>query len=179
MHASGEGEVCLDADNRGAFGVSLPSAASFDHLPLAAKGISHCPSRSEARSGPEIARNLANVGLRLHLVSSPNWFSDTLPGFLAANPGPVSLLHLDCDTYEATAEVLGMIMERLTPKTIIIMDDYHGFWGYRDGQFRAWAEFVVAYGLVYRYAAFNRHAVVVCNIQSEAPEPPREQAVPQ
>jgi hypothetical protein len=64
-------------------------------------------------------------------------------------PARVSLLHLDCDTYEATAEVLGLIMERLTPKTVIIMDDYHGFWGYRNGQFRAWAEFVAAHGLVY------------------------------
>ena len=91
---------------------------------------------------------------RLPLVRSnvslvAGWFSDTLPGFLAANPARVSLLHLDCDTYEATAEVLGLIMERLTPKTVIIMDDYHGFWGYRNGQFRAWAEFVAAHGLVY------------------------------
>ena len=81
--------------------------------------------------------------------------------------------------YEATAEVLGLIVERLTPKTVIILDDYHGFWGYRNGQFRAWAEFVAAHRLVYRYAAFNRHAVLISNVQSGAPEQPREQIVPQ
>jgi hypothetical protein len=58
-------------------------------------------------------------------------------------------------------------------------DDYYGFWGYRNGQFRAWAEFVAAHGLVYRYAGFNRHAVLIWNVQSGAPEPPREQIVPQ
>ena len=72
---------------------------------------------------------------------------------MGANPAALSLLYLDCDTYEATAEVLGLIMGRLPRKTVIIMDDYHGFWGYRNGQFRAWAEFVAAHGLVYRYAA--------------------------
>jgi Methyltransferase domain len=144
---------------------------SFHGLQEDWKGVGH------TRGTFDLSGRLPHVRSNVSLVAG--WFSDTLPGFLAANPGPVSLLHLDCDTYEATAEVLGMIMERLTPKTIIIMDDYHGFWGYRDGQFRAWAEFVAAHGLVYRYAAFNRHAVVVCNIQSEAPEPPREQAVPQ
>jgi hypothetical protein len=36
---SGDGEVCLDAGKRGSFGVSLLSAAAFDHLLLAAKAI--------------------------------------------------------------------------------------------------------------------------------------------
>jgi hypothetical protein len=40
-------------------------------------------------------------------------------------------------------------MEWLTLKTVIIMDDYHGFCSYRNGQFRAWAEFVAAHRLVY------------------------------
>jgi hypothetical protein len=124
----------------------------------------------------DLVGRLPRVRSNVSLVAG--WFSDTLPGFLAVNPGPVSLLHLDCDTYEATGEVLGMITERLTPKTVIIMDDYHGFWGYRDGQFRAWAEFVAAHGLAYCYAAFNRHAVVVCNVRSGAPEPPNEQIAP-
>jgi len=124
----------------------------------------------------ELVGRLPFVRSNVSLVAG--WFSD-LPGFLAADPGRVSLPHLDCDTYEATAEVLGLIMERLTPKTVIIMDDYHGFWGYRNGQFRAWAEFVAAHGFVYRYAGFNQHAVVIWNVQSGAPEPPREQIVPQ
>ena len=75
--------------------------------------------------------------------------------------------------------MLGLIVQRLTPKTLIIMDDYHGFWGYRNGQFRAWAEFVAAHELVYRCAGSNRHAVLIWNVQSGAAEPPREQIVPQ
>ncbi len=106
------------------------------------------------------------------------WFSDTLPGFLAADPAPVAMLHLDCDTYEATAYVLNQLRDRLTSRSIVIMDDYHGFWGYREGQFRAWAEFVAANGLTYRYAAFNRHAVVIQDIHPSpvAVSPPSQVA---
>jgi hypothetical protein len=144
---------------------------SFRGLQEDWEGVGH--TRSTFDLGGRLPRVRSNVSL------VAGWFSDTLPGFLAANPAPLSLLHLDCDTYEATAEVLGLIMERLTPSTVIIMDDYHGFWGYRNGQFRAWAEFVAAHGLVYRYAAFNRHAVLVWNVQSGPHEPPHEQIVPQ
>jgi predicted O-methyltransferase YrrM len=101
---------------------------------------------------PRVVRNVKLV---------PGWFRDTLPRFLAEHADPVSLLHLDCDTYEATAEVLGLVKSRLTPSTVVVLDDYHGFWGYREGQFKAWSEFVQAERLSYRYSAFNRKAVVI------------------
>ena len=123
------------------------------------------------RGAFDLAGRLPRVRSNVSLLAG--WFGDTLPGFLAANPAPVSLLHLDCDTYEATADVLRLIVDRLTARTVVIMDDYLGFRGYRESQFRAWAEFVAAHGLAYRYAAFNRHAVVVWNIQPGKPsEPP-------
>ncbi len=123
------------------------------------------------RGAFDLAGRLPRVRSNVYLLAG--WFGDTLPGFLAANPAPVSLLHLDCDTYEATADVLRLIVGRLTARTVVIMDDYLGFRGYRESQFRAWAEFVAAHGLDYRYAAFNRHAVVVWNIQPGKPsEPP-------
>jgi hypothetical protein len=124
----------------------------------------------EAWAGPGLTRGAFDVGGRLPRVRRnvslvPGWFSDTLPGFLAENNAPVALLHLDCDTYEATHDVLERLGDRLTSRSIVIMDDFHGFWGFRDGQFRAWAEFVGARGLTYHYAAFNRHAVVIQDIR--------------
>jgi hypothetical protein len=111
----------------------------------------------------DLAGRLPRVRPNVRLLAG--WFRDTLPGFLAANPDSVALLHLDCDTYGATAEVLGLVRDRLTPKSVVILDDYHGFWGFREGQLKAWAEFVAADGLAYRYAAFNRKAVVVQDLQ--------------
>jgi hypothetical protein len=55
-------------------------------------------------------------------------------------------------------------------------DDYYGFWAYRNGQFSR-------LGGVCRRSrtclGFNRHAVLIWNVQSGAPEPPREQIGPQ
>jgi predicted O-methyltransferase YrrM len=114
--------------------------------------------------------------VRSNVTLLPGWFADTLPGFLAANAGPIALVHLDCDTYEATAYVLAQIHHRLTPDSVVILDDYHGVWGYREGQFRAWAEFVAANAISYRYAAFNRHAVVLQDIRRGAAPASRRQA---
>jgi hypothetical protein len=101
---------------------------------------------------------------RPNVTLLPGWFNDTLPGFLAAHDQNIALLHLDCDTCEATAYVLSQIRGRLTQRSILILDDYHGFWGFRDGQFKAWAEFVKTHDLTYSYAAFNRHAVLIRDI---------------
>ena len=111
--------------------------------------------------------------VRPNVTLLAGWFRDTLPGFLAANPAPISLLHLDCDTYGATAEVLGLVRERLTSKSVVILDDYHGFWGFRQGQLKAWAEFVAAEGLAYRYTAFNRKAVVIQDLRPTKDLPAR------
>jgi len=124
--------------------------------------------------GPGLARGtfdlrgrLPRVRKNVHLVKG--WFNETLPAFLATEQQPVSLLHLDCDTYESTIYVLNEIADRLTEDSIIILDDYHGFRGFQEGQFKAWAEFVQAHGLNYRYVAFNRHAVAICNVRVASP----------
>jgi hypothetical protein len=52
----------------------------------------------------DLAGRLPRVRSNVSLVAG--WFSDTLPGFLATNPEPVSQLHLDCDTYEAPPRCL-------------------------------------------------------------------------
>ena len=103
---------------------------------------------------------------RSNVALFAGWFNETLPGFLASHPGDIALLHLDCDTYEATAYVLAALRDRITPQTSLILDDYHGFWGYQDGQFKAWSEFAEAHGITYRYAAFNRHAVLIRDIHT-------------
>ncbi len=136
---------------------------SFRGLEEDWKGVGH------ARGTFDVAGRLPRTRPNVTLVAG--WFSDTLPGFLAANPAKISLLHLDCDTCEATATVLALVKDRLTPQTVVVFDDYHGVWGFREGQFRAWAEFVAANGLAYRYAAFNRHAVIVQDIRPRLPSP--------
>lgn len=91
------------------------------------------------------------------------WFSDTLPGFLAEHPGPVSFLHLDADLYSSTATVLELVGPRLRPGSVIIFDEFFNFPGWEAHEFRAWEEFLAATGTVATYEAYtsNNEQVVV------------------
>ncbi|HVM99033.1 MAG TPA: class I SAM-dependent methyltransferase [Caulobacteraceae bacterium] len=97
-----------------------------------------------AGAPPKVAENVdLVVGL----------FEDTLPAFVAAHPGHVALLHVDCDLYESTATIFRHVGERLVRGSVILFDEYWNYPGWRQHEHRAFQEFATARGLRYRYAA--------------------------
>ena len=114
---------------------------SFDGLPE--------DWRPDFRKGEFKRTDLPPVGPNVELVVG--WFEDTLPGFLAANPGPVSFLHVDCDLYSSTKTVFHHLSGRIVPGTIIVFDEYFNYIAWRNHEFKAFAEFIAASGLNYRY----------------------------
>ena len=101
---------------------------------------------------PEVASNVRLI---------KGWFDETLPGFLSANPGAISFLHIDCDTYESTKCVLNLCACRIVPGTVVLFDEYFGYRGWRIGEFKAWHEFITQYRITYSYRAFCGQAVLV------------------
>jgi hypothetical protein len=86
-------------------------------------------------------------------------FSDTLPEWLENNPGPFSLVNIDCDTYESTSIVLNSLgPKRIVSGTLIIFDEYFGFHNWEKHEFKAWKEYCTKYDIKYRYVA-------VCHLQ--------------
>jgi len=106
----------------------------------------------------------ANV--RLHR----GWFSDTLPGFLEAHSEEIAFMHIDCDLYSSTRTVLEATAGRLREGTVIVLDDYFNFPGWRNHEFKALQEFVRATGIEYEYIGYARHQVAL--ILRRAPSPP-------
>lgn len=78
-------------------------------------------------------------------------FADTLPGFLAEHPGPVSFLHLDADLYSSTTLVLEQVGPRLVEGTVVLFDEYLNFPGWQEHEHRAWTEHVARTGLQWEY----------------------------
>lgn len=78
-------------------------------------------------------------------------FADTLPGFLADHPGPVSFLHLDADLYTSTACVLEQVGERLVEGSVVLFDEYLNYPGWQEHEHRAWTEHVTRAGLQWEY----------------------------
>jgi hypothetical protein len=89
------------------------------------------------------------------------WFDLTLPDFLASHPEPFSFVHIDCDTYEGAATILKLTADRFVPGTVVLMDEYFGYRGWKIGEFKAWQDFVAASGLSYDYIAFCDEPVAV------------------
>jgi predicted O-methyltransferase YrrM len=82
-------------------------------------------------------------------------FDDTLPGFLDAHPGPVDFLHIDADLYSSAVTVLEQVGPRLRPGSVVVFDEFFNFPGWEAHEARAWAEYVAARDVGFRYEAYT------------------------
>lgn len=84
------------------------------------------------------------------------WFSDTLPEYLKIAQ-PISLLHLDCDLYSSTKEVLEAINPFLCQNTIVVLDDwfYNHHPHYDDHERKAFLEWVDTFNRKYEFIPFH------------------------
>jgi hypothetical protein len=100
--------------------------------------------------------------VRLH----QGWFDATVPVFLAEHAGPIRFVHVDCDIYSSTRTVLAHLSPRIVRGTVIVFDEYLNYPAWRDHEFKAFQEWVVAQGLQYRYLGFaSSHTSVAVLIE--------------
>jgi len=100
---------------------------------------------------------LPEVSKKVTLIDG--WFEDTLPNFLKSFANQVTIVHLDADTYKPTIYVLNQIMRILGPGTIIIFDQFFGYTGYEEHEFKAWNEFTLANRFKYKVLGYSESAV--------------------
>jgi len=94
----------------------------------------------------------------------PGWFNETLPGFVAANPGPAAFIHVDCDIYSSTVTIFEALRERIGRGTVILFDEYFNYPGWRAHEYKAFQEFIASTGLAYEYigvSAEKGHVAVI------------------
>lgn len=82
------------------------------------------------------------LGANVNLVAG--LFADTLPCFLAAHAGTAAFVHVDCDLYASTRTVFEALGPRIAPGTVLVFDEYFNFPGWRDGEHKAFTEFLAA-----------------------------------
>ena len=80
----------------------------------------------------------------------PGWFNKTLPKFDYKKP-VAKYLHIDCDVYSSTVDILTSLVGKIVPGTVITFDDYCNHPNWRQGEFRAWQEFVEKNKINYKY----------------------------
>ena len=89
------------------------------------------------------------------------WFHETLPNFLESYSEDFAFIHLDADTYESTYLVLNLLKNRIKSGTIIVFDEYIGIPNWKNGEHKAWTEFMQETNKAYEYLAFSDQAAVV------------------
>jgi hypothetical protein len=120
---------------------------SFEGLPENWTGTHEQAGRFNARG--KIPKVPGNVTLHA------GWFDRSLPLFIAANKGPVSLLHLDADLYSSTKTVLDLMRQQIVVGTVIVFDEYYNYPNWQEHEFKAFQEFIKETGKSYRYIGFS------------------------
>jgi hypothetical protein len=89
-------------------------------------------------------------------------FEDTLPHFADTHPGPIALLHIDCDLYNSTRTIFRYLGHKIVRGTVIMFDEYINYPGWQQHEFRAYQEYINWSKQEYEYIA------VVCSHQQVA-----------
>jgi hypothetical protein len=85
------------------------------------------------------------------------WFSETLPAFLSANREPISFVHVDCDVYSSTREVLFGLVGRFSPGTVIAFDELLNYDTFLWNEMLALFEFLDLTGFGIEWIATHRN----------------------
>lgn len=110
------------------------------------------PAGTFAQRPPAVPSNV-------HLVVGR--FDQTLPEWLAAHPGYASLIHIDCDLYQATCDVFDNLRSRIKSGTIIVFDEYWNYPTWQQHEFRAWQEQGIPYEYIGHVHGGNYQPVAV------------------
>jgi len=118
---------------------------AFDGLPNDGEWPGNIVHDDEFRNGGVVPFDIPANG-----KVTVGWFNETLPAF-DYGKSVAKFLHIDCDIYTGTVDILHNIADAIVPGTVIVFDDYCNHTNWRQGEYRAWQEFVNFKKLQYQY----------------------------
>jgi hypothetical protein len=83
------------------------------------------------------------------------YFEDTLPSFVKSHSGPISLLHIDSDLYSSCKTIFDCLQDQIVEGTVIVFDEFFNYPNWREGEFKAWNEFLKRNNIVYEFIGFT------------------------
>jgi hypothetical protein len=136
---------------------------SFEGLGEAWKGVLQKGAFDLYGKPPKVRRNVSLI---------KGWFSDSLPGWKSSHllsPGPL-LVHIDCDTYGATIDVLNHCADYVEHGVILHFDDYFGHPNWKNAGHKALQEIAAQKDWKLTYLCYGTKEV---GVFAEANEPQR------
>jgi hypothetical protein len=106
--------------------------------------------------------------VRENVILHKGWFDKSVPEFAAKYPGNIAFLHMDADLYSSTKTVFDLLGSRIVPGTVIDFDEYIGYPGWQNGEFKAFQELVQKRHLKFEYIGrvpnYNQVAVQITGV---------------
>lgn len=96
-----------------------------------------------------------------HVKLHKGWFNETLPKWCAEHQDKIAFMHIDCDLYSSTVDILENLGSKLQVGTVILFDEYFNYPNWENHEYKAWKEFVEKYHIGYEYIGFARQQVAV------------------
>ncbi len=110
----------------------------------------------ESKKGAfNVGGKLPQVRKNVRLVKG--FYSETLTKFSAEHANDaVAFMHVDCDLYSSTKEILEALGDRFRPGTMIVFDEYYNYPDWLWHEHKAWLEYVEARRIKFTYFGFIR-----------------------
>lgn len=99
---------------------------------------------------PEVKKNVVLI---------KGWFEETLQLFFSQTRGNIAFIHIDSDTYESAKFILDQSRNRFLKGTLILFDDFFGYPGFENGEFKAWADFATE--SEFKYIGFSNQQALI------------------
>ncbi len=68
------------------------------------------------------------------------WYSDSLPPFLLEHSKPARFIHIDCDLFSSTKDILDVLHPRLQTGCVLVFDEYLMGPHWKEDEWKAWTE---------------------------------------
>ncbi len=99
--------------------------------------------------------------VRSNVILHKGWFDKTVPAFLAANREPIAFIHIDSDLYSSARTVLEGMARRIVSGTVIQFDEFFGYPGWTNGEYKAFTEFATSHPIHWRFLGYSEEQVSV------------------
>jgi hypothetical protein len=121
---------------------------SFDGLPEAWSGTGSSKGKFKTGNVPDIP------GVTFH----KGWFKDTIPEFLESHKENFAFIHIDCDIYSSTVDILTNLKNRIVPGTVMLFDELIGYNAWKEHEYKAFMEFVEENDVEYEWIGYVANA---------------------
>ncbi len=97
---------------------------------------------------PEVKENVKLV---------KGWFEDSLPNFISQKTENCSFIHIDCDLYSSAKTIFKNLNNKIEKGTIIIFDEFFNYPGWKNGEYKAFMEFIQSNNIKFEYIGYCRY----------------------